>query len=156
MALRSILRTSSGKAREGEVLCNRHVREQRVILEDHADAALVRRHVGDRHVVEHDIAVRGRLESGHHHQAGGLSRAGRPEERDEFAPLHLEVEVLYDKRLAIVGLLDIFEVDDRVILIGHRSPFAGGIGCGSAVGEWAQGRKCYVCICSFLIKSESP
>ena len=43
---------------EGDVLLDRHVREQRVALEDRVDVALVRRHVGDVDAAELDGALR--------------------------------------------------------------------------------------------------
>src|SRR5260370_871920 len=50
--------------REAYVLRHRHVRKQRVRLEHHADVALVRRHVGDRALVELDVAGIGGEKSG--------------------------------------------------------------------------------------------
>ena len=78
--------------REGEILRDRHVREQRVVLEDHADAALVRRHVVDALAVERDRAGGRILEAGEHHERRRLAGAGRPEEREELAARKLEVE----------------------------------------------------------------
>ena len=70
-----ILRTSSGK---DEVFGDRHMREQGVVLEHHADAAFVRRDVVDRHTVQADIAVGRGLKPGQHHQAGRLARPDGP------------------------------------------------------------------------------
>ena len=54
-----------------------------------------------------------RLEAGEHHQAGGLARAGRPEQRQELAAADVEVEILHDQRLAVVALLHVVEGDER-------------------------------------------
>ena len=107
----SALRDLADLEREGDILVDRHVREQRVVLEHHADVALVRRRVVDRPTVEHDLAVRDALEAGEHHQAGGLARAGRPEQGQELAARDVQVEVAHDQRLAVIGLLDVDETD---------------------------------------------
>src|SRR6185436_10055038 len=43
-----VLRLAPDLEREGEVLADRHVREERVILEDEAKSALMRRRIGER------------------------------------------------------------------------------------------------------------
>ena len=53
--------------RECEIFADRHVREQRIVLEHHADLALVRRDVVDRPAVKHDLAVSYGLEAREHH-----------------------------------------------------------------------------------------
>ncbi len=49
--------------RKGEVLAHAHMREKRVVLEDHADSALVRRDGVDGAAAEPDLAVGGGLET---------------------------------------------------------------------------------------------
>ena len=61
--------------REREVFRHRHVRKQRIILEHHADAALVGRDAVDRLVLEEYFPVGCGLESREHHEAGGLAGA---------------------------------------------------------------------------------
>ena len=120
------LRTSSGK---GEVLRHRHVREQGVVLEHDADVAPVRRHVVDRPAVENDLALGHRLEAGEHHEAGGLARARRAEQRQELAPRDVEAELLHHQGLAVVGLLDLDESDVGLAVQGglHSTPVAGAV-----------------------------
>ena len=83
---RLVARHATHFQREEEVLLDRHVGEQRVVLEHHADTALVRRHPVDGPGVEEYLPVRRGLESREHHQARRLARAGGPEHREEFAP----------------------------------------------------------------------
>jgi hypothetical protein len=61
--------------RIGHVLAHAQVRKQRVVLEHHAEVALVRRRAGDRLAIEQYLAGGWRLEAGQHHQRGGLARA---------------------------------------------------------------------------------
>jgi hypothetical protein len=63
--------------------------------------------------------MRGGLEAGHHHQAGGLSGPGRSEHGHEFSPLEAEIEVSYDKGLAVIGFLHFLEENHR--LVGGRA-----------------------------------
>jgi hypothetical protein len=61
-----------------DVLGDVHVREQRVVLEDGVDVALVRRHAGDRLAGEQDLALGRLLEAGDHAQGRRLAAARRP------------------------------------------------------------------------------
>ena len=49
---------------EGDVVADRHVREQAVALKHHAEPALVRRQFGDVARTDHDAATVGHLEAG--------------------------------------------------------------------------------------------
>jgi hypothetical protein len=51
--------------------------------------------------------VGGGLETGQHHQAGGLARARRAEHGQKLALGDVEVEVLHDQRFAVIALLDV-------------------------------------------------
>ncbi len=99
--------------REGQILGHGHVREQRVVLEHHADVALVRRHVVDRAPGQLDFTGGGGFEAGQHHQAGGLARAGWAKQSEELALANIQVEVFDDQRLAVVALLHTTEADQR-------------------------------------------
>ena len=68
------------------------MREERVVLEHHADVALERRPARDRLALEKDLA-RGRgKEPGDQAERGGLAAARGPEQRHELAFAHLEVD----------------------------------------------------------------
>ncbi len=76
---------------EGHVVLHVQVLEQRVALEDRVHVSPVGRHRLHRLALEEDAALGGLLEPGHHPQRGGLAAAGRAEQREELALLHLEV-----------------------------------------------------------------
>ena len=78
----------------GHVLGDGHVGEERVVLEDGVDVALVGRHAGDVLAVEEDPARVGLLEAGDQAQAGRLARARRPEQREELAVVDLEAHLV--------------------------------------------------------------
>jgi hypothetical protein len=93
------------------------MREQGVVLEHHADAALVRRHEVDVAPVQPDLAMSGGLEPGQHHQTGGLARAGRPEHRQKLALANVQVEVFDHQRNAVIAFLHMVE-DDEIVVAG--------------------------------------
>ena len=76
--------------RKGDVLQHRHVRKQRVALEDHAEIALVRRHPGDVVATHKNVACVRIFEACDGHQDRGLAGAGGAEKRQEFAGLDLQ------------------------------------------------------------------
>src|SRR5581483_1945775 len=86
LGLRCVLHAEA----EGHVLAHRAMREQRVVLEDQADAAPVRRHAGDRRAGNGHVAGIGLDEAGHGPQARRLAAARGAEEREELARRHLE------------------------------------------------------------------
>ena len=61
------------------------MREERVVLEDDADATLVRRYAVQRDAVHGDGPAIRRLEAGDDHQRRRLPRSARAEEGDELA-----------------------------------------------------------------------
>ena len=77
-----------------------HVREQRVVLEDRVDVALVRRDPGDRRPGQQDLAFGRLLEAGDHPQRRGLATAGRPEQRVELAARDPQVHVVHGRDVA--------------------------------------------------------
>ena len=101
--------------READVLGNRHVRVQRVVLEHHGDVARARRQVVHDAVADLDLAVGDLLETGDHAQGGRLAAAGRADEHDELAVLDVEVQVGDGAVAVAVGLGDVVEGD-----CGHR------------------------------------
>ena len=80
--------------RERDVVEHAHVRVQRVVLEDHRDVALGRDDVVDDAAVDRDLAARHLLEPGDHAQRGRLPAAGRPDEDQELALVHVEREAV--------------------------------------------------------------
>ncbi len=95
---------------ELEVLPDRHVRVERVALEDHGDVAVLRGHVVHDAVADGDGAVGDLLEPRDHPQGRRLAAARRPDEDHELVVLDLEVQALDDGDVA-VALGDLLEDD---------------------------------------------
>jgi hypothetical protein len=104
-----------------DVLRHRHVGEQGVLLEDGVDVASARRKRGDVDPAEVDPARGGLLEPGDHPQDGGLARAGRAEDREQFAVADGQVGAFDRRDLAaapgVVGedLADTDQLDLRIV-----------------------------------------
>ena len=75
-----------------------HVREERVVLEHHAEAALLRPEHVDALVVEPDRAAGERQQPGDAVERGRLAAARRAEQRDELAAADREVETVEGDR----------------------------------------------------------
>ena len=89
---------------EGDVLVHGHGREEGVVLEHHADVALLNRDMGDVLILDDDGA-RSRLdEAGDGAQGGRLAAAGRAKEGEELAFLNMNVDVLEGRKVAETDL----------------------------------------------------
>ena len=104
--------------RELDVVADRHVTEQRVVLEDEPDLALARVKVRDVLAVQGDAAVVDVGQPGDGPQQRALAAAARPEQYEEFARPHAQRDVV-DDGYALVTLRDLVEDD------GHAGPSAG-------------------------------
>ena len=82
---------AQGKA---HIVGDRHVRKQRVGLEHHADIALVRRHIGNRALVQQDVAGIGGKKSGDQIEGGGLARSAGAEQGHEGAGRNVERDLI--------------------------------------------------------------
>ena len=69
----------------GDVLADRHMRKERVVLEHGVDVALVGRHAFGGLAENLDMPLVRLLEAGNEAQAGGLAGARRPEHGEELA-----------------------------------------------------------------------
>src|SRR5579883_1553280 len=105
--------------RKGDVLEYRHVRIEGVALKHHGDVAGARVDGGDIDAVQHDSAGGRHVEAGENPQRRGLSRPGRPQEREEFAGFYGEVDTLQRGEVS-VHLHDISEMN--LAAQGHRRP----------------------------------
>src|SRR2546425_10367543 len=85
---------------EGDVLGDRHGREERVRLEDDADGAAARRHVVDDTIVEADLARVGPLEAGDQAERRRLAATRAADEGDELPPADLQGEPVHGGRCA--------------------------------------------------------
>ena len=102
-----------------DVLGHRHVRPQRIVLEHHADAALVRRHVVDHAIAETDLARVRRVETGQEPQQRGLAAARRTEEGEHLALLDRQADVV-DRRQRPEALREIVDRDAHECRVGGR------------------------------------
>ena len=82
-ALELALRDALPLEPEGDVVLDRHVREERVALEDGVHVPLVRREADHVLVAEEDAALGRLLETADHAQRRRLPAAGRAEQREE-------------------------------------------------------------------------
>src|SRR5439155_12798622 len=90
------LRDAAAKLeREADVLRDRHVRVERVALEDHSDPPVLRVEMVHALVAEDDRAARRAVDPGDHEERRRLAAARGAEERDELARAHLEVELVH-------------------------------------------------------------
>ena len=83
------------------VLAHAHVREDGIVLENHADIAPVRGQVVDHLVIKGDGPPFNGIESGDHPQQRGLSAAGGAQQREKLSPLDVEAEVRDDRLVTI-------------------------------------------------------
>jgi hypothetical protein len=103
-------------AADTRVPSDRHVRVERVVLEDHRDVAVARRQVVRDFAPDADRAVGDRLESRDHPQKGRLSAARRTDQHEQLAVGDRERAV--DERARSVGerLAQMLAIDG-----GHQS-----------------------------------
>ena len=78
-----------------DVLLDRHVREERVVLEDGVHRPVVRRQPGHVLAGELDRALVRRLEAGDHPQGRRLARPRGPEHREELPRRDVEVDRIH-------------------------------------------------------------
>ena len=86
---------------EGDVLAHGHVRKDGVILENHADVALVRGDIVDDPAVKGDGAALDGVEARDHAQQRRLAAAGGAEQREELALPDVQIQVGDDDILPI-------------------------------------------------------
>src|SRR5206468_9104996 len=96
---------------ETEVLANRHVRVERVVLEDHRDVTLLRRKIGHVAVANPDDAIGYALEPGHHSEHGGFPASRRADENEELAVGDLQAEIAGSRIPVRVNLIYVLETD---------------------------------------------
>ena len=95
----------------GEVVPHRHVRVERVVLEDHRDVALLGRLVGDVQVADVDVSHGDVLEAGDHPQQRRLAAAGGADEDDELAEPDVEADAVDGLDAVGVDLRDRIQAD---------------------------------------------
>ncbi len=91
-----VLRPFAIKQPERHVLVHRHMRIERVILENHRDVAVLGLQIVDDAAVDRDGAGRDVLESGDHSQQGRLPATRWTDEDEEFLVKNLEAQRMQD------------------------------------------------------------
>ena len=101
------------------------MREQRVILKNHADTTLVGRDIIYRHAIQQYIAMGCSFKSGKHHQTGGFARTGRSQHCQEFSFGQFQIQVFYNQRFSIITFLYPVKFDKGIFggIIGTRDHF---------------------------------
>ena len=94
--------------REGHVLAHRHVRIQRVGLEDHGQVTLGRAEIGDVTAIEFDFPAADFLQSRNQAQQRGLAAAGRADENDELPVADIQIDAL-DDVVAVEAFLQVVD-----------------------------------------------
>ena len=84
-----------------DVLADRHVREQRVVLEDRVDVARVGRERADVGAAQLDRALVGDREARDQPQRRRLAGAGRAEQREELALGDVEIDAVHGREVAV-------------------------------------------------------
>jgi hypothetical protein len=108
---------------EGHVLRHGEMREQRVVLEHHADVAPMRRQRRDILPVELHRAAIDAQQAGHDAQQGGLAAAGRPQQGNELALADAEIDAAQHGRRA-ERLLGAGNVEEAQVREPSRGPSA--------------------------------
>ena len=109
---------------EGNVVADREVREERVVLEHHVERTFRGSHGGDVIVADQDATRRGLLKPGDKAQCRGLSAAAWSEQREELPGTNLDVDIV-DSGDRAETLGDVFDVDGAR---GGRELFLSGYG----------------------------
>jgi hypothetical protein len=78
---------------EGHVLASRQMGIEHVVLEDHGHVAILGRNVAHGPRADRDRPASDAFQPGDQPQRGGLATAGRPDQHQELAVGHLEVEI---------------------------------------------------------------
>ena len=107
----------------GQVAVHRHVRIQRVVLEHHRDVALAGRQAVDHRAADPDLARRRLVQPGQQSQRGALAAPRRPDEDQELAVGHRQVEALRATTSPGVTPRDVTELDFRQ-RISPSQPFS--------------------------------
>jgi hypothetical protein len=108
------LRQAPHFQRKGEVFADRHMREERVVLEHDADVTAMRRNALNALAGKGNRAVSRDFETRQHHQRRRLAGAGGAKQRQEFALGDIEIESAHDIAFAVIGFAHAFEGDESL------------------------------------------
>ena len=108
------LRRSAHLQAKSHILPHRHVRVQRVILEDHGDVAFAGCDLIHKAIADIDFAAAGFFQPGDHPQRGRLAAPAGANQHHEFAIGDVETYVTHSMKAVGVFLVEMFQQD-----IGH-------------------------------------
>ena len=92
---------------ERDVLSNRHVAEERVMLEDEPDASMLNRHGRRIFAGQLDRARLGRFQAGDDPQDRALAGTGRPEQSDELPGGNVKGDVVHRLKCPVTSWRDL-------------------------------------------------
>jgi hypothetical protein len=121
-----VLRHLLDPQRVGDVVCHRHVREQRVVLEHHRHVSITGRHVGHVPAAELDPAGGRGLEAGDRTKQSRLAASGRAKQGEELPVGDLQVEIIHGAHAAAEVLHQPVQRDashQRLIPPWKRKPY---------------------------------
>src|SRR5690606_31182561 len=80
--------------RISDVVKDRQMRKERIILEDHSEVPVVRRHSNQISPIEGDRSIAGLEESRQHVERGRLARSAGTEQGHDLSGLHPEIDAV--------------------------------------------------------------
>ncbi len=107
---RPVLRDAAQPERDGDVLVRRHVRVERVALEDHGDVAGPRIEIRDPLAADEDVARVGVLQSGDQPEQRRLAASGGPEHGQRLAVVHRARDAAHG--VGVAAGVSLVEVDE--------------------------------------------
>ena len=107
---------------EADIVADRHMRKQRVVLEDGIDRPLERRQRRDVLAIEQDFALGRIVEAGDQPQQRGLAAAGRPKQREELVFADGDGDIVESGDLALACAKDLADAAnvDRIPIRSFR------------------------------------
>ena len=108
-----VLRLLAQLQAEGHVVIDGHVRIERVVLENHRDIAILRRHVVHQTIADVQFAFRNLFKTRDHTERRGLAAARRTDQNDELLVLDIQAEVGNSGHVAGVNLVDVVKLQAR-------------------------------------------
>ena len=93
---------------EGNVIIDRHMGVERVVLENHRDIAVFRLHLVHAPLADEKLACGDLLQPRDHAQRRGFTAAGRTDQHDEFLVSNFKIEIIHGHDGLVVDLADVF------------------------------------------------
>ena len=133
---------------EHHVLFHREPREQRVALKHHA---AILAGAGDGLAVEQHLAAALSVEAGERADQRGFAAAGRADDADELAPMHLKIDIAQRLGFAARGgkaPAQVAHVENHLALLEAVKPLAHGVALREIGGDVVGGHGGHISLCS--------